>query len=129
VFSVDLSTRDGNGHVIVELRGEFDVADAAAVVAAFAAIVVRQPVIIVDLAALDFIDSSGVAALARGRNLARQAGGDLLLASPQHRVVQALTLTRLIDIFPVHASVDEAAGYLRRRAAARAGRPALAVVT
>ncbi len=124
-----MSTRDGDGHVIAELRGELDLADAAAVVDAFAVIAARQPVIIVDLAGMDFIDSSGVAALARGRELARDAGGDLLLAALQHRVLRALTLTRLIDTFPVHASVGEAAGYLRRRAAARAGRPALAVVT
>lgn len=31
--------------------------------------------------------------------------------------------------FPVHASVDEAAGHARRTAAARAGRPGLTVAT
>jgi anti-anti-sigma factor len=129
MYSVDLRTRDGHGHAIVELRGELDVSDAAAVVAAFVLIVARRPEIIVDLAGLEFIDSSGVAALARGRKLARQAGGDLLLASPRREVLRVLTVTRLVDIFPVHASVDEAAGYARRRAAARAGRPALTVVT
>jgi anti-sigma B factor antagonist len=129
MYSVDLRTRDGHGHAIVELRGELDVSDAAAVVAAFVLIVARRPEIIVDLAGLEFIDSSGVAALARGRKLARQAGGDLLLASPRREVLRVLTVTRLVDIFPVHASVDEAAGYARRRDAARAGRPALTVVT
>ena len=92
-------------------------------------IVARRPEIIVDLAGLEFIDSSGVAALARGRKLARHAGGDLLLASPQREVLRVLTVTRLIDIFPVHASVDEAAGHARRTAAARAGRPGLTVAT
>jgi len=122
MFSVDLSTRDGDGHVIVMLSGELDVADAAGVVAAFAVIVARQPAIIVDLAGLEFIDSSGVAVLARGRKLARHAGGDLLLAAPRREVLRVLTLTRLIDVFPVHASVHEAAGHARRTAAARAGR-------
>lgn len=129
MFSVDLSTRDGDGHVIVMLRGELDVADAAGVAAAFAVIVARQPAIIVDLAGLEFIDSSGVAALARGRKLARHAGGDLLLAAPRRQVLRVLTLTRLIDVFPVHASADEAAGHARRTAAARAGRLPLAVAT
>jgi anti-sigma B factor antagonist len=129
MFSVNLGTRAGDGHVIVELRGELDVADAAAVVAAFAVIGARQPVIIVDLAGMDFIDSSGVAALARGRKLARDAGGDLLLAAPGHEVLRTLTLTRLIDTFPIHASVDEAAGHVRRQAATRAARPAVADAT
>ena len=129
MFSVDLTTRDGDGHVIVALRGELDVADATEVVAAFAMIVARQPEVIVDLAGLEFIDSSGVAALARARKLARHAGGDLLLAAPRRAVLRVLTLTRLIDVFPAHARGDEAAGHTRRTAAATAGRLAIAVTT
>jgi anti-sigma B factor antagonist len=127
--SVDLRTRVSDGHVIVALRGELDVADAAAVVAALAVVAARTPQIIIDLAGLEFIDSSGVAALARGRKLARQHGGDLLLAAPGHEVLRVLALTRLIDVFPVHASVQEATGHARRTAAAMAGRPALVVAT
>ena len=77
--------------------GIFDIVGVAAALAVVAA---RAPEIIVDLAGLEFIDSSGVAALARGRKLARHAGGDLLLAAPQHQVLRVLTLTRLIDVFP-----------------------------
>jgi anti-sigma B factor antagonist len=123
--SVDLSTRDCDGHVVVMLRGELDVADAAGVAAALAVVAARAPEIIVDLAGLEFIDSSGVAALARGRKLARHAGGDLLLAAPQHQVLRVLALTRLIDVFAVHVSVDEAAasaGRSRQAAAPEAGR-------
>jgi anti-sigma B factor antagonist len=79
--SVDLSTRECGGHVAVELRGELYLVDAAGVAAALAAVAAREPDIIVDLAALEFIDSSGVAALARGRKQARRGGGDLLLAA------------------------------------------------
>lgn len=43
--------------------------------AALAAVAASEPQIIVDLAALEFIYSSGVAALMRGRNLARRARG------------------------------------------------------
>jgi anti-sigma B factor antagonist len=109
MFSVDLRTRESGGHVVVELRGELDLADAAGVAAALAAVAAREPQIIVDLAALEFIDSSGVAALARGRKQARRAGGDLLLAAPGPRVLRILTITRLIDAFSVHDSVEEAA--------------------
>jgi anti-sigma B factor antagonist len=79
------------------------------VAAALTAVAARQRDIIVDLAGLEFIDSSGVAALVRGRRQARYAGGELLLAAPQQQVLRVLTLTRLIDVFPVHASVAEAA--------------------
>jgi len=78
--------------------------------AALVAVASREPEIIVDLAGLEFIDSSGVAALAHGRTHARHAGGDLLLAAPRQPVLRVLAITRLVDDFSVHASVEEAAG-------------------
>jgi anti-sigma B factor antagonist len=129
MFSVDLSTRDYDGYGVVALRGELDIADAAAVVAALAVVIAREPEIIIDLAGLEFIDCGGVAALARGRELARLAGGELRLAAPQPRVLRMLTLTRLIDVLPVHASVDEAAGHIPRAAAPAAPRPVHAAVS
>jgi anti-sigma B factor antagonist len=110
MFSVDLTTREVDGHVVVTLGGELDLVDAAGVAAALVTVAARAPEIIVDLTALEFIDSSGVAALARGRKLARHAGGDLLLAAPRPRVLRVLAITRLVDDFSVHASVEEAAG-------------------
>jgi anti-sigma B factor antagonist len=110
MISVDLSTRERDGQVIVALRGALDVADAVSVAAALTAVAARQRDIIIDLTGLEFIDSSGVAALVRGRRQARYAGGELLLAAPQQQVLRVLTLTRLIDVFPVHATVAEAAG-------------------
>ena len=129
MISVDLSARECDGHVVVALRGELDPADAVSVAAAVAA---REPEIIVDLAGLEFIDCSGVAALARGRKQARHAGGDLRLAAAQQQVLRVLALTRLIDVFPVHASVDEAAGSAGRSgpaAAPVAGSPVRVAVT
>jgi anti-anti-sigma factor len=69
----------------------------------------REPRIIVDLAGLEFIDASGIAALVHGRRHARDAGGDVLLAAPQRLVRQVLTIIREGDGFAVHASVAEAA--------------------
>ena len=128
MISVDLSTSECDGKVVVALRGELEMADAASVAAALAAVAARQPEIIVDLSLLEFIDSSGVAALARGRKLARHAGGDLLLAAPQHQVLRVLVLTRLIEVFSVQASVDEAAGNGRSSRPA-AGSPVVLAVT
>src|SRR5450755_1924205 len=44
----------------------------------------------------------------RVRAQARQAGGDLLLAAPRGPVRRILALTGLIDVFSVHASVEDA---------------------
>ena len=109
MFSVDVNTRQCRGHAVVALRGELDMADAASVAAYLTEVAARTPEIIVDLAALAFIDSSGVAALAHARRQARRAGGDLLLAAPRQHVLKVLAITRLADAFSVHPSVNEAA--------------------
>ena len=106
--SASLSTREYGGHVIVALCGELDVVVAASAMAVLAAAAARDPRIIVDLAALEFIDCYALGALGRVRAQARQAGGDLLLAAPRGQVRRILTLTGLIDVFSVHASVEEA---------------------
>jgi anti-sigma B factor antagonist len=120
VFSVDLSTRECDGHVIVALRGELDVLDAAGVAGALAAVTAGEPQVIVDLAGLEFIDARGLAALVRARKHARRAGGDLLLAAPRERVLEVLAITGLLDLFSVHPSAEEAvcsAGFSRQAAA------------
>jgi anti-sigma B factor antagonist len=129
MFSVDLTTRECDGHVVVALHGELDIADAAGVAAALAVVIAHEPEIIIDLAGLGFIDCSGVAALERGQKLARLAGGNLRLAAPQPRVLRMLTLTRMIDVLPVHSSVDEATGYTRRAVVPAADPPVSADVT
>jgi anti-sigma B factor antagonist len=108
MISTDLSIRGCDGHVVVTLRGELDLADAASVAVALTAVADRQPEIVVDLTGLEFIDCIGVAALARGRKHARRAGGDLLLAAPQRQVMRVLTITRVAGDFSVYANAEEA---------------------
>jgi anti-sigma B factor antagonist len=132
VCSVDLIPAECDNRVVVALRGELDVAVAVKVVAELSVVAARQRDMIIDLAGLEFIDSSGLAALVRVRKRARQVGGDLLLAAPQQQVLRLLTLTRLIDVFSVHASVDEAAsdaGRSRRAAETVSAPPAILAVT
>jgi anti-sigma B factor antagonist len=105
---VSLSAREYGGHVVVALCGELDVVDAESVMAVLAAATAGDLRGIVDLAALEFIDCCALGALGRVQAQARQAGGDLLLAAPRGQVRRILTLTGLIDVFSVHASVKEA---------------------
>jgi len=109
MFSMDLRSGACGGHVVVALRGELDLVDAGRVAAALGRVAAREPRIIVDLAGLEFIDASGLAALLRGRKDARDAGGDLLLAAPQRRVRRVLAIIWESDGFAVHASVAAAA--------------------
>jgi anti-sigma B factor antagonist len=108
MVTASLSTREYGGHVIAALYGELDIVDAAGVMAVLAAAAAGNPRIIIDLAALEFIDCCALAALARVRAQARQDGGDLLLAAPRRPVQRILALTGLIGVFSVHASVKQA---------------------
>ena len=103
-----LSTGEDGGHVVVALNGDLDVVNAESVMAVRAAAVARDLRIIVDLAALEFIDCCALGALGPVRAQARQAGGDLLLAAPRGPVRRTLALTGLIDVFSVYAGVEDA---------------------
>jgi anti-anti-sigma factor len=92
MFRMSLGSGEPDGLVIISLRGELDLLDAAAVSAALEAVAARDRWIIVDLSGLEFIDAADVAALSRGRRQARDAGGGLLLAAPQPPVRRVLSL-------------------------------------
>ena len=108
VISVGLGIREYGGYVVAALDGELDVSDAGRVADALTSVAARDARIIVDLAALEFIDCCALGALGRVRAQARQAGGDLLLAARRGPVRRILALTGLIDVFSVHASVEDA---------------------
>ncbi|NRG42572.1 anti-sigma factor antagonist [Rathayibacter sp. VKM Ac-2804] len=54
-----------------------------------------SPRIVVDLGAVDFLDSSGLGALVACLKTARQAGGDLRIAAPSAQVMMVLQLSNL----------------------------------
>jgi anti-sigma B factor antagonist len=128
VMSVELDTWVCASHVVVALRGELDTVDAASTAAAVSAAAMTGQSLILDLAALDFIDCSALGALLGVQERARQAGGGVLLAGPQERVLRIRTLTGLAAGVYVYASVAAA---VPTSAAAppwhAAGRPAASI--
>jgi anti-anti-sigma factor len=107
--SIDLGSDVSPGYIVVALRGELDVSDAAGIERALAGAAAPRSRVIVDLAELTLIDCRCRYALVSAWKQARQAGGDLPLAAPRGQVLRILSLTGLIDLLPVFASVAEAA--------------------
>lgn len=64
--------------------------------------------LVVDLAGVESIDSSGLGALISGLKAARQAGGDLRIAAPGEQVTAVLGLTNLNRVLKSYDSVDSA---------------------
>ncbi|HEV2352173.1 MAG TPA: STAS domain-containing protein [Terriglobia bacterium] len=55
--------------------------------------------LVIDLAAVPFVDSAGIGALAATLNLIQASGGKLVLLSAQHRVLDMFSRLRLTRFF------------------------------
>ncbi|WP_345750695.1 STAS domain-containing protein [Microbacterium rhizophilus] len=64
--------------------------------------------IVIDLAAVDFVDSSGLGALIGGLKAARQAGGDVRIAAAGDQVRAVLKLTNLDRILAPFDTIEDA---------------------
>jgi anti-sigma B factor antagonist len=92
-----------DGRCLIHLEGEVDLAVVPELVAEFEyAMDHVSPALVVDLSAVDFIDSSGLAVLVRMRQVASsREGGGLVLTGETEAVTQLLRLTRLDDFFEI----------------------------
>jgi anti-sigma B factor antagonist len=106
--NLELSARLAENQLVVAFQGQLDAIDAAPAVAAVTALKPLGRCLIIDLAALDFIDCFALRALLEMRQQVQLAGGDVLLAAPREPVQRLLTLTRLDPSFCVHATVAAA---------------------
>jgi anti-sigma B factor antagonist len=61
----------------------------------------------VDLSAVSYIDSSGVANLVEAFQLSRQRGTGFALASVSPAALRVLQLARLDEVFTIHASLED----------------------
>jgi anti-sigma B factor antagonist len=74
----------------------------------------RASRVVLDLAGVTFVDSSGLGALIVARNSARESGGSLSLVSPPPVVRRLLGSTRLHDVFDIYDTLDEATNAFQR---------------
>ena len=63
---------------------------------------------IIDCTNLTYISSYGIGVLVRLHNRMNKYGGHVKFASPPGRVLQAMTLTRLAQMFEIYADVNQA---------------------
>ncbi|MBS1253396.1 MAG: Anti-sigma-B factor antagonist [Anaerolineales bacterium] len=64
--------------------------------------------LVVDMADVNFIDSSGLSALVSGFKAAREQGGTLALVNVGPQIEMALKLTRLNRVFAIYDDVESA---------------------
>lgn len=73
--------------------------------------------VVVDLGNVGFVDSQGLGALISGLKVLRHEQGMLKLANISEPVEAVLRITRLLRVFDVHKSVDEALAALDQHSA------------
>jgi anti-sigma B factor antagonist len=107
---MELTTREDGGVTIVTVVGDLVIGEAETT---FKRTVTRlleegRVNLLVDLAAVGFLDSSGLGALVRALTLAQKDGGHakLLHAGPQIR--KLLQMTKLDSVFEIHEDLEAA---------------------
>jgi anti-sigma B factor antagonist len=94
---------------IVVLEGEIDYNHSHKLLEALNAVVERRPPrLIIDLANVQYMDSSGLGTLVRVFQQVNGYKGKMALAAMNNRVRSAFEITRLDQFFIIRSSVDEA---------------------
>jgi anti-sigma B factor antagonist len=71
--------------------------------------------IVLNLAALDWINSTGLGILISGYTSVRNAGGALRLANVAERIMAVLKMTKLLTVFETSSTEEEALAAFRGR--------------
>lgn len=64
--------------------------------------------VVMDLSAVDYIDSAGIGLVALSSGRLNEAGGRLVVVAPEGRVLQLLNMTQMNAIIAISATQDEA---------------------
>lgn len=101
----------GRGIVVLKLEGKLNMVSAPHLREEVHSCVTAGNIrVAIDLSGVDFIDSSGLGALINGLKAARQAGGDLRIASPTEQVRMVLELTNIDRVLKAYGDADTAFG-------------------
>lgn len=100
--------REEKGVMVVALSGDVDLESSSKVRSTLLDCVDRKRGILVDLSAVSYIDSSGVASLVEAYQSARRASIQFALVSVSEAAMRVLELARLDRVFSIHASVADA---------------------
>ena len=111
-MDLGLDVTDHDGITVLAVRGEVDVYTAPRLREKLVELVSQgKHRIVVDLEAVDFLDSTGLGVLVGGLKRLRGHDGDLSLVCTQHRILKVFEITGLTKVFDIHDSVDAAVAH------------------
>src|SRR5262245_5539484 len=99
------------GWTVVTVHGEIDVATSPALRERLIGLVNDGSAqLVLDLEAVDFLDSTGLGTIVSTLKRTRSHGGDLRLVCTEARIRRLFEITGLDSAVPLHASLDDAIG-------------------
>src|SRR5438034_6300609 len=108
-MDLGLEVTERDGWAVLAVRGEVDVYTAPRFRERLIELVSEGKYqIVVDLEAVDFLDSTGLGVLVGGLKRLRTHDGDLSLVCTQARILKVFEITGLTKVFAIHDSVDAA---------------------
>jgi anti-sigma B factor antagonist len=109
LVDLSLSTRTEGGRTVVEVVGEIDVYTAPKLREQLTELVDSGRYdIVVDMAGVEFLDSTGLGVLVGGLKRVRMHDGAIRLVCTQERILKIFRITGLTKVFPIYGSADEA---------------------
>ena len=103
--------RHVDGVAVVILRGNVDLEHSPKAREALLSCVRAGRSLAVDLSAVEYIDSSGIASLVEAFQEARKRGTGFCLAAVSPAAMRVFELARLDTVFTIHATLEEALGH------------------
>src|SRR4051794_7920579 len=108
---VELSvvTRREGVRTVISVAGEIDVYTAPTLRERLNELVAEGEYhLVVDMAGVDFLDSTGLGVLVGGLKRARSHEGTLQLVCDQEKILKVFRITGLTKVFPIYSSLDDA---------------------
>jgi len=102
------STSEITNRRVVHLAGEIDLEHAPLVRKVLLGAVEQGRLILVDMAEVKYIDSSGIACLIEALQEARKKSADLALIAVNPQAMRVLALARLDTVFAIHDDLTSA---------------------
>jgi anti-sigma B factor antagonist len=118
-MQLKLSTRSSDGVLIVDCNGRIVFGEESATLRdTVKKLIAENNRIVLNLAGVSYIDSGGLGTLVALYTTAQNAGGAIKLANLTQRVGDLLQVTKLVTIFDVYNTEEEAVQSFRKGAAA-----------
>jgi anti-sigma B factor antagonist len=111
---MDVAIRRDGRAAILEVQGEVDLYTSPRLREALVGLMDgKSPAVLVDLSRVEYMDSSGVATLVEGLQLARKTGGQFKLAGLAPGIRDVFRFARLEKVFEIYEDTQAALQALR----------------